>query len=488
MSIIKEAPMKFTNDELRALAILEGLPDRVLTWLSDHGNRIELATGERLFTRGHPAIYMFIVVTGIIQRYEEIGGQWLVVSTTSRGQVTGMLPFSRMTHYPGHTVATVPSQVLLLDKSHFDELLKVSHELGQRLVTVMSNRVRGDVRLEQQREKMMALGRLSAGLAHELNNPTAAIRRTSENLAARLTGQSKLILKMARRDLEKTVIDAIEQLSRVALEREFTDYLSPVDRSDREEELASWLEGQKVMEAWELASVFTDTGLSVKDFERFADAVPGDILNDGLAWVAGSVEVNRMVAEIYSSAGHISELVSSVKLYSHMDRSSEHKPTDVREGLDNTLIMLGHKLKQKKIRVMREYQDNIPIIPGNAGELNQVWTNLIDNALDALTESGELSIQIGSDDWGVAVKIIDNGAGIPEDIRLRIFDPFFTTKDVGEGTGLGLDIARRIVHTHRGQIEARSRPGRTEMFVRLPIESESSVGWQNSTPTETDSS
>jgi signal transduction histidine kinase len=469
-------PMKFKIEELRPLAILDGLPEQALTWLADHGTRIELATGDRMFTLGQPASFMVIVVAGTIQRYEEVGGQWLIVATKSRGQVTGMLPYSRMTHYPGHAVATEPSQVLRVNKSDFDELLSVSHELGQRLVAEMSNRVRGDVRLEQQREKMIALGRLSAGLAHELNNPTAAIRRTSENLAERLTSQSTLIITMARRDLEKTAIDAIEQLWQVARERESADYLSPLDRSDREEELASWLEEQEVAEAWELASVFTDTGLRVKDLERFGDAVPDEFLSDAFAWVAGSVEVDRMVAEIYSSAGHVSELVSSVKLYSHMDRSSEHKPTDVREGLDNTLSMFGHRLKQKNIRLTRDYPDDLPTIPGNAGELNQVWTNLIDNALDAMAESGELGIKIDSDDWGVAVKIIDDGGGIPDDIRLRIFDPFFTTKDVGEGTGLGLDIARRIVHTHGGQIEVRSRPGRTEIYVRLPIAPEKNVG------------
>ena len=176
-----------------------------------------------------------------------------------------------------------------------------------------------------------------------------------------------------------------------------------------------------------------------------------------------------MVTEIKFSADRVSGLVSSVKSYSHMDQSSAHKPTDVREGLDNTLNIFGHKLRQKNIRITRNYRQDLPAIAGNAGELNQVWTYIIDNAIDAMAEDGELCIETGSSDWGVDVKIIDDGVGIPDDIRHRIFDPFFTTKGVGEGTGLGLDIARRIVQTHRGQIDVRSKPGRTEMIVRLPV-------------------
>jgi signal transduction histidine kinase len=468
--------MKFANDELATLAIFEGLPEEVLSWLSDHGTRIELATGDRMFTRGQPADYMFIVVEGIIQRYEEIGGQWLVVATTSRGQVTGMLPFSRMTHYPGHTVATVLSQVLRLNKSDFNDLLTVSHELGQRLVAEMSNRVRGDVRLEQQREKMIALGRLSAGLAHELNNPTAAICRTSGNLAQRLAEQAALSLKMARRNLEQKTINAIEHFRQAAFSRKADAHLSPLIRSDREEELAQWFEEHRLEDPWGLAGAFTDTGLSFEELEQFADLVSDDLLRDSLAWVAGSIEIDRMIAEISDCAGRVSQLVSSVKAYSHMDRSPEHKPTDVREGLDNTLMMFGHRIKEKNIRLTRNYPKTLPTISGNAGELNQVWTNLIDNAIDAMEESGELGIKIESNDWGVVVKITDSGRGITADIINRIFDPFFTTKDVGEATGLGLDIARRIVHTHGGQIDVQSKPGQTEACVRLPITSEKKAG------------
>jgi signal transduction histidine kinase len=461
--------MEFTNDELRELTILKGLPEWVLSWLCEHGTRIELATGDRLFTRGHPADYMFIVAQGTIQRYEEIAGQWLVVASTGTGEVSGMLPFSRMTHYPGHTVATVPSQILRLNKSDFNELLTVSHELGQRLVAEMSNRVRRDVRLEQQREKMVALSRLSAGLAHELNNPTAAIRRTSESLGQCLAEQFSISMKFARENLGQDILDAIERFRKVACTRKTDEDPSPLIRSDREEELAGWFEKHRLEDPWELAGTFTDTVLSIEDFDQFADSVSDDLLKESLVWVAGGIKISQMIAEISECAENVSELVSSVKAYSHMDRSPEHKPTDVREGLDNTIIMFGHRLKEKNIQLMREYPESLPTISANAGELNQVWTNLIDNAIDAMEESGELGIKIGSDNWGVIVKIMDNGRGITSDIINRIFDPFFTTKDVGGGTGLGLDIARRIVQTHGGQIDVRSRPGQTEASVRLPI-------------------
>ena len=198
--------MTFTTDQLRTVTVLEGLPAEPLAWLADHGERIDLAPEDRLFERGQPADFMFIVVTGTIQRFEEIGGQWLPVATTRQGEVTGMLPFSRMTHYPGNTVATEASQVLRVKKTDIPEMLQVSEELGRRLVAVMSDRVRGDVRLEQQRERMAALGRLSAGLAHELNNPAAAVRRAAASLSQQLARLSALVLDLVRHEVDEAAI------------------------------------------------------------------------------------------------------------------------------------------------------------------------------------------------------------------------------------------------------------------------------------------
>lgn len=457
---------KCTTDELRGLKIFEGLSEEELAWFCDHGKRIDLDAGDHMFERGQPADYMFVVVNGIIDGYEEHGGQWLVVATTGRGQVTGMLPFSRMTHYPRYTVAVEPSQVLRVDKRDFPEMLSVSLEVGQRLVAEMSNRVRGDVRLEQQQEKMMALGKLSAGLAHELNNPAAAVGRAASTLAEHLAKLPVCVTELMRQCLDEDAIAAIQRLPVLVRARDPIT-LTPLERAEREDTLAEWLEDHGVADGWHLAGTFADAGLRVDDLESFSARVPAAALNDALVWVECRVATEGVVSEIASSAERISSLIGAVKTYSHMDRSLEHKLTDVREGLDNTLEMLGHKLDEKNIELERDFQANLPEIPAHAGELNQVWTNLIDNAIDAMGEDGTLRVEASQDDLGIVVRVIDDGPGIPDELRHRIFDPFFTTKEVGEGTGLGLDIALRIVRTHRGRIDVHSRPGRTEMRVHL---------------------
>lgn len=465
--------MSFTTDELGSVAILRGLPMSHLAWFAEHGDQIQLARGEHMFECGQPADYMFIVVSGTIEGYEQVGGEELLVATTQAGQVTGMLPYSRMTHYPRYTVAVEASQVLRVRKGDFPKMLAVSHEIGQRLVAEMADRVRGDVRLEQQQEKMAALGRLSAGLAHELNNPAAAVRRAAARLADELMGVGDLMSGLMRHDVEEVHVDAIDHLRLIAHQRTNGD-VSPLVRSRLEEGLGTWLEEQAVPQAWDLAGTFADAGVTVEDLEGFGGMVPKALQADALGWVAYGLSVERIVSEIASSAERISELVASVKVYSHMDRSPEHRPTDVREGLDNTLTLLSYKLKQKQIRVVREYQDDVRMIPANAGELNQVWTNLLDNAIDAVKDDGEVRLEVRGDETHLTVDIVDNGHGIPEDARARIFEPFFTTKHVGEGTGLGLDIAMRIVKTHRGSLSIESKLGKTMARVRLPIAPRSS--------------
>lgn len=460
--------MRFSWEDLRALTIFEGLPDGHLEWFCARGERVVLAQGDHMFERGQPATSMWIVVRGVIQGFEEIGGQWLLVATTTAGEVTGMLPFSRMTHYPRYTVAAEPSEVLRVDASLFKEMLDVSHEVARRLVAQMSDRVRGDVRLEQQGEKMMALGRLSAGLAHELNNPAAAVRRAASRLAEHRRKLPELVAGLVRHRIGEPGLERLARLRNRRGRAEASE-ATALERSEREEELTERLEDLGVEEAWDVAASLSDAGITIRDMEDLVAHVPEAALPDALAWLGGGIESDRLVDEIGDAAGRITDLVSSIKTYSHMDRSPEHKPTDVREGIDNTLTMLGHKLKKKTIRLVREYAEHVPLIPGNAGELNQVWTNLVDNAIDAVEDEGEVILRVRPSDRWLEVEIADDGPGIPEPIRSRIFEPFFTTKDVGVGTGLGLGIANRIVKTHQGHIEVRSRPGETVMCVRLPL-------------------
>jgi len=460
--------MKFTPAELRSVAILEGLPEDHIAWFSDHGDKLELARGDHLFDVGQPADFMFLVVRGSIQRFGTVGGETLVVATTRAGEVTGMLPYSRMTHYPGTTVAAEPSQVLRVRQTEFPEMLHVSTEIGRRLIAVMTDRVRGDVRLEQQRDRMVALGRLSAGLAHEINNPASAVRRAASALSDQLAKLPPLAFSLIRHGMDEAALEAVTRWRNLPRERATAD-ASPLERSEREESLAAWLESHDVPESWELAEAFLDAGITLQDLEGFRASVPEAVLGNALAWIGGGYNADRMVAEIASASARVSELVASVKSYSHMDRSPEHKETDVRAGLNTTLTMLDHKLKLKNIRLTRDFAQDLPSIRGNAGELNQVWTNLIDNAIDAMDDGGALRVAAREEGAWLSVRIIDDGHGIDEAIRERIFEPFFTTKSVGEGTGLGLDIALRIVRTHGGNIDVQSGSGGTEMCVRLPL-------------------
>ena len=460
--------MKFRTDDLRPLAIFEGLPEEEIEWFCVQGECVVLGSGDHMFDRGEPATSLWVVVRGSVQGFEEIGGQWLLVATTEPGEPTGMLPFSRMTHYPRYTVAAEPSEVLRLDTSLFREMIDVSEEAVRRLVARMSDRVRHDVRLEQQNEKLVALGRLSAGLAHELNNPAGAARRAASRLAEHRRRQPRLVAGLLRHRIGEEGLLRLTAL-RERGARSGVAEVSALERSDREDALEERLGHFGVAEPWDVAATLNQGGITMDDVDELAGQLPAEVLSDALTWMGVGIESDRLLREIRDATGRISDLVSSIKTYSHMDRSREHKPTDVREGLDNTLTMLGHKLREKSIRLTRDYAEDLPAIPANAGELNQVWTNLLDNAADAVAEGGEITLRARRNDAWVEVEVVDDGPGIPEDVRARIFEPFFTTKAVGVGTGLGLGIANRIVTTHQGHIEVRSRPGETVMCVRLPV-------------------
>jgi signal transduction histidine kinase len=457
-----------TRDELRAIDVFRGLEDGTLDWIVANARVTEHAPAERVFRDEETATEMFVVLAGGLSIYYDLGGQDMLILTYGPGGVTGVLPFSRMTEYGVSGRASGVLRVLRFHRDHFPELLRASPDVGQRLVALMSDRVREATRMQEQREKMMALGKLSAGLAHELNNPAAAVSRAASALSQRLDGLPTLVSRLARHGLAEELVCAVDALRNEARGRR-TESLGTLERATREEEIGGWLDSRGVPEPWELAAAMVDSGLVLADLEALVASVPAGALGDALQWLAGGIEADRMVHEIVSASTRISDLVASVKSYSHMDRAPTRQDTDLHEGLDNTLTMLAHKIKRKSARLERAYDPALPPVPAFPGMLNQVWTNLLDNALDAIADGGTVGVETGRDENVVWVRIRDDGPGIPGDIRSRIFEPFFTTKAVGQGTGLGLDMVQRLVQLHQGQVLVESVPGRTAFTVRLPL-------------------
>ena len=459
-------------DELRRIPEFEGLDEAIFDWFDQHATCVEVPVGERVFRVGQSAEQMVVVLDGAIQLVLDIGGQPLLYDTFRGGRVVGMLPYSRMTSYTGTGLVTEPLRMVLVHKREVPAMLETSEELGRRLVALMSDRVREATRNAQQREKMMALGKLSAGLAHELNNPAAAIRRAVADLEERVAALPELVARMSEHGL---TAEQVRKASGVQAEVAATDEnlhaLSPVARSEREDDLADRLDDLGVDDGWRLAEALVDAGFTPACLDDIAAEVDDKAVPDVVRWVEGGIAAERLLAEIGSAAGRIADLVASVKTYSHMDQAVVQQPTDVAAGIDSTLTMLGHKFRKRDVRLVRSIPDDLPRVPAYPGELNQVWTNLLDNALDAVESGGTIEVRAEVAGAYLCVSVIDDGEGIPEEVQSRIFEPFFTTKGVGEGSGLGLDVVQRIVRQqHDGTLDLESEPGRTVFNVCLPLD------------------
>ena len=453
------------KSELLRVPVFADLPDDQIEWFLSQSQELSFKVGETYLQQGAPADAMFIILEGEVQGRGEIGGE-IVTFPIKAGAVTGVLPFSRMKQFTVSGRAVTDARIVKFPATQFPALVQKMPELAKRLVGLMTDRVREVTRMEQQRDRLAGLGKLSAGLAHELNNPASAAKRAAAQLRAILKKIRDASLELGRRDLTPAQKAEIEKLEAFFIQR---DEHPPdaLTTSDLEEQLDSLLRSHGQNDLWQLAADLARKSVKPEMLESLFAILDAETARAALVRIAASVEIANLLNEIESSTSRISDLVRAIKEYTYMDQSPVQN-VDLVKSLETTLTIMNHKLKHGVV-VQRDYQ-RVPFLVNSFGsELNQVWTNLIDNAIDAMGGKGELRVRTYRDDGCAVVEIADNGPGISPEIKAHIFEPFFTTKAVGEGTGLGLDTVQRIVKKHRGTIQVTSHPGDTRFQVWLPL-------------------
>ncbi|GAA0552701.1 sensor histidine kinase [Chitinophaga japonensis] len=464
---------KVTVDWLQSIEAIKDVPADQLQWWIDNSEHFVLPAEEALFRPGERIRGTLVVVSGRIKAYlQQRDGQELGIWAPK--SITGYLPFSRLKTSVAYGMALEDTQLMLLPSEKMPQLIRAHYELTQALVHIMTDRVREYTSLQLQSEKMMALGKLSAGLAHELNNPAAAVVRGAVSLKQHLQLVPDTFRKLTAIQMSPADVDIVNNKLFAILSQEARPALSMMERSEKEEELLDWLDQYEIENREEIAENFVDFGFTAADLDEFMQHIPQAHISPVFNWINSNLITERMVTDIEEASRRIATLVSSVKNFTHMDQGQDKQLTDIHSGIKNTLTILQHRLRKGNIEVVQHFDTSLPPVKAYIGALNQVWTNLIDNALDAMepAKKGVLEIRTEKDHDCVLVSVTDNGAGIPEDIRSRIFDPFFTTKEIGKGTGLGLDIVSQIVRRHRGTVKVQSAPGRTQFTVALPINNE----------------
>jgi signal transduction histidine kinase len=456
-------------DDTRADGEEQRLTDEQVRSLSGYGLERRLEEGEYLFDEKGIVDSFYVVIEGEVGISRLDGAHEIRLLAHGPGEFTGGLAVLTGRRSIHRARAESPTRVLEIGSEAFRRVAVEHPEVADALISGLARRMRFTQRAFRQHEKLAALGKLSAGLAHELNNPAAAAIRASEDL-----GPGILAAQLAALEHDDRFSPAgrkgLANLLREANARPDST-LDPLSLGDTEDELAAWLVDREVEEAWDLAPTLAAAGVGQEDLEELPVSPGG--LPGAVRWLAGTLDLTGLAGEISASVGRISRLVGAMKEYTFMDQASSPE-ADVVEGIENTLTILGHKLRD--VSVAREYEDGLPRVPGPGGELNQVWTNLLDNAADAVSGGGNIGVRAFRDGEAVVVEVSDDGPGIPPEIRGRVFEPFFTTKEVGSGAGLGLDVARRVVAGRGGDIAMESGPWGTSFAVRLPLVIETQNG------------
>ena len=450
---------------LKKVTPLHDLEQAEYEWLANHGTEVFAESGAVVFREGEPANKMTVLLQGEIYVRREHGGPAALFIGRS-GQITGLLPFSRMKAYGGLGYTSAASWWLEFDRSLFPEMVKTIPALTERVVGILLDRVREITRMEQQSEKLNALGKLAGNLAHELNNPASAAQRSAAGILEelRVYGHERFNLGRLCLDAAKTekVLDWEDQLR---AEAKRLGMPAETEQTRREDEIVRWLVQHEIQESWHIAPELAEFGVVPGQLEALTGFLDPGAIAVVLSQFTSSLRTERIAEAMLDSTARIFDLIRAIKDYSYMDQMPIQE-VDIPQGLENTLAMLASRLRQ--VDVIRDYEPNLPCVSAYGRELNQVWTALIENALDAVQDKGEIKLIVRTAGDMLLVEIWDNGPGIPVELQARIFEPFFTTKAPGSGLGLGLDVVSRIVRMHRGFVTVQSKPGSTCFQVRLP--------------------
>jgi signal transduction histidine kinase len=456
-------------DELRQVPLLADLSEEDLEQLYRMAETVSIPAGELVLREGDPGDSLFVVLDGQLEVTKRQGRQDVLLAVYKPGQFFGEMALLEQAPRSASVRTLRESRLLVISQAAFQTLLSCSASAPLNILHTVTSRLRSTESMLIQNEKMAALGTLAAGLAHELNNPAAAIRRSVAQLRDALIEREHLAAQLSTLANDPQQKETIGALQADATKRTTTVSLyDPLTLSEQEDQLQDWLEDHSVGQAWELAPVLVSFGWDRDELERLADRFSPIQLSVVVRWLGANSSVYGLLEEVGQSAEAMSEIVKAVKTYSYLDQAPIQE-VDVRESLENTLVLLRPKI-ESGVSITRDYADDMPRIEAYGSELNQVWTNILDNAIDAIQARGELALHAHPEDGTVIVEILDNGPGIPSEIQPRIFEPFFTTKAPGAGTGLGLHIAYNIVvHKHHGQIQVASKPGETRFRVVLPV-------------------